>query len=62
MKSWKKSGQSFSDVVLGLRSRMQKKPLSEFFGAWPGTNEESLRIKKQLEQDRKRFRTEEVVF
>ena len=62
MRALKQSGESFSDVARRLAERARKRPLADFFGKWPGTVEETERIKKTLAADRKRFRTREARF
>ena len=62
MKSVKGSGESFSDVVIKLIGRTKKKPLSDFLGRWSGSETEIENIKKTITEDRKKFRTREVVF
>jgi predicted CopG family antitoxin len=59
MKSVKQYGESFSDVVNRLISATRPKPLSEFFGKWPGA-EEAVQIKKKLYEERRRFKTRDV--
>ncbi len=39
-----------------------RKKLSDFFGAWPGSDEEALAIRNRLEKERKEFRTKEVTW
>ncbi|MBI4147708.1 antitoxin VapB family protein, partial [Candidatus Woesearchaeota archaeon] len=60
MKSVKQTDESFSDVVHRLVGR--QRPLSDFFGKWPGSAEELERIKTTLAAERKRFKTKEVEF
>lgn len=62
MHALKRQGESFSDVVLRLAEKTRKRPLTDFFGKWPGPAEEAERIKKTLAADRKRFRTREARF
>ena len=40
----------------------RQKPLSDFFGKWPGTSEEMQMIKRTLAADRKHFKTKAAVF
>lgn len=42
---------------LRLSTKSKKKSLITFFGKWPGSNEELTKIKKNIEQERKRFKT-----
>jgi predicted CopG family antitoxin len=62
MKALKQKDESFSDVVMRLAESTRKRPLSDFFGKWPGAAEEAERIKGAIAADRKRFRTREVKF
>ncbi len=62
MKSLKQPGDSFSDVVMKFVDKARQRPLMDFFGKWPGKDEEAKRIRHILEKDRKRFRTREVAF
>ena len=62
MKAAKKPGESFSDVVIKVIGRTKKKPLSDFLGKWAGSEEEFEKIKKTLEEDRKKFKLREVNF
>ena len=51
----KNKGESFSDVVIKL-SKKEKKPLSDFFGKWPGPKEELDKMEREIEKSRKNFR------
>lgn len=62
LKSLKHADDSFSDVVIKLIDKVKKHSLLDFFGKWPGTAEETERIKKVLGKERKYFRTREVKF
>jgi predicted CopG family antitoxin len=62
MKALKQGDESFSDVVHRLAEKIRRKPLTAFFGAWPGTTAEAEHTKKMLERDRKRFKTREAKF
>lgn len=62
MKSLKQSGDSFSDVVMKFVDRVRQRPLMEFFGKWPGKEEEAKRIRRILEKGRKQFKTHEAAF
>lgn len=57
----KRRGESFSDVVLRLTKR-EKKPLSDFFGKWPGTKEELDKIEKGIEDMRKKTKIRSIEF
>ncbi len=61
IKSIKRSGESFSDIVIKLIPRPKKKSLLDFFGKWPGSEEEIENIKKIIEKGRKNFKIREVV-
>ena len=60
MKSIKAETESFSDVVIRLTEKKIKKPISDFFGKWPGGTEELNRIEKILKEDRRKFKTRDV--
>jgi len=60
LKGMKGAHDSFSDVVLRLAEHAPRKSLIDFFGKWPGSSDEAERIKKQLYDARKRFKTREV--
>ncbi len=62
MKSLKHSGDSFSDVVLRLAEKEKKRTLLDFFGKWPGDTKETVEIKKELEKERRLFKTREMKF
>ena len=62
IKSLKQGDDSFSDVIQRLAGQARKKPLMDFFGKWPGTSEEAEKIKKELANERKRFKTHEAMF
>lgn len=62
MKAMKQGEESFSDVVHRLAEKARKKPLSEFFGKWPGPKEELDDIQKTLVEHRKRFKLRKVDF
>lgn len=58
LKSLKKDGESFSEVVIKITSR-EKKPLKDFFGKWPVPRELN-KIEKELERERKRAKMRNV--
>lgn len=58
LKSLKKDGESFSEVVIKITSR-EKKPLKDFFGKWPVPRELN-KIEKELERERKRAKMRDV--
>lgn len=60
MKTNKREGESFSDVVFRLIEMTGKKPFAEFFGRWPG--DDALAIKKSITAERKKFKTREARF
>ena len=62
IRSIKKPSESFSDVVLKLTNKNKKKSLMDFFGKWPGSEEEIENIQKIIDEGRKNFKTREVVF
>jgi len=48
--SLKKEGESFTDVVLRLCSKITKKPLTSFAGAWIMSDEEEKKIFGELSE------------
>lgn len=57
MKLLKRPGESFSDVVLKLRTYVPRThSILDLFGKWPGPKEELDQIEKTLLKDRKKFR------
>jgi predicted CopG family antitoxin len=56
LKKQKKSGESFSDVVLRLVSEKKKKSLLEFSGKWAGDDVDAvfLQVKKDREKSTSR--------
>ena len=57
----KKDGDSFSDVVLEL-TKKEKKPLSFFFGKWPGPKEELDQLEKDIKKMHKKTKMRDVEF
>jgi len=57
----KKGGESFSDIVLKLVGK-EKKPLTEFFGKWPGPKEELDKIEKGIYLRRRKAKMRSVEF
>lgn len=57
----KKGGDSFSDVVLEL-TKKEKKPLSYFFGKWPGPKEELDQLEKDIKDMHKKTKMRDVEF
>ncbi len=57
----KEKGESFSDVVVKL-SKKEKKPLSYFFGKWPGPKEELDQLEKDINEMRKKTKMRDVEF
>jgi len=53
LKNMKKTGESFSKVVLRISEKEEKKPLMTFFGAWSGNKKELEDFKKSVVEDRK---------
>ncbi|MBS3136971.1 antitoxin VapB family protein [Candidatus Woesearchaeota archaeon] len=60
IKSIKAESESFSDVVIRLTEKKIKKPITDFFGKWPGGTEELNRIERILKEDRKKFKTRDI--
>ena len=57
----KKNGESFSDIVLEL-TKKEKKPLSYFFGKWPGPKEELDQLEKDIKEMHKKTKMRDVEF
>ncbi|HLC68155.1 MAG TPA: antitoxin VapB family protein [archaeon] len=57
----KKSGESFSEIVLEL-TKKEKKPLSYFFGKWAGPKEELDAMLKDIKETRKKTKMRDVEF
>ncbi len=49
----------FSNIISKMNST-KKKYLVSFFGKWPGQKEELNKITKELENERRSFRTREI--
>jgi len=62
LSSMKKEDESFSDVVLRLSLKHKKSNLMKFFGKWPGDRNDLDRIKKMINDDRKKLKLKEVSF
>ena len=62
LKEEKGTGDSFSDVVLRLIEKKEKKNLLDFFGKWPGDKKELDKIGKRIYEDRKKAKGREVKF
>ena len=58
LKSMKKAGESFSDVVLRVAKEKKKKSLLEFSGTWEGNDADE--ILAQLMKDREQSRSRQV--
>lgn len=56
----KRGGESFSDVVLRLAKKSEKKPLTSYAGKWAGDDIEP--VFQRVKQDRERAATREVKF
>ncbi|MBI2147956.1 antitoxin VapB family protein [Candidatus Woesearchaeota archaeon] len=56
----KGDNESFSKLFRKFAAQEKKKPLLSFFGKWPGKKEELDAIKKELEIDRKAFKTRHI--
>jgi len=57
----KREGDSFSDVVLEL-TKKEKKPLSYFFGKWPGPKEELDQLEKDIKEMHRKTKMQDVEF
>lgn len=62
LKAMKHDEDSFSTVVMRLVDKAKQRSLKEFFGKWPGKEEEAAQIKETLRKERKHFRLHEVRF
>ena len=58
LKSMKKSGESFSDVVLRVAKEKKKKSLLEFSGKWVGDDAD--KVLAQIMKDRERSASRQV--
>jgi predicted CopG family antitoxin len=58
LKSMKKSGESFSDVVLRVAKEKKKKSLLEFSGKWAGDDAD--KVLAQIMKDRERSASRQV--
>ena len=58
LKAMKKSGESFSDVVLRVAKEKKKKSLLEFSGTWVGNDADE--VLAQLMKDREQSRSRQV--
>lgn len=61
LKKRKEAGDSFSDVVIKI-TKGERKPLTAFFGKWPGTKKELDRIEAELAAEKKKAKTRDVAF
>lgn len=57
-----KRGESFSEVVVKLVGERKKKNIMDFFGIWADRTEEIKKMKKMIEEDRKKFKLREARF
>ena len=59
-----KREKSFSEAVIELveEKKKKKKNIMDFFGIWADRKEEVKKMKKMIEEDRKRFKLKEVKF
>ncbi len=62
LKSNKGTNESFSDVVMKLSKNKTKRPLMDFFGVFKENADEWNEIKKNLEEDRRKFTLRDVQF
>lgn len=62
LKILKGTDKSFSDVVIEFTDEMKakKKNIEDFFGIWKDNKEEVKKMKKLIEEDRKKFKLKEV--
>ncbi len=59
LKSLKRSGESFSDVVIRVASKERKKSILEFAGTWKGDDADE--VLAQIMKDRERVEPREFV-
>ncbi len=62
LKQMKQERESFSEVIKRLIVKSKKRPLLDFLGSWPGSEEELDKINLKLIEDRKSLKTREVRF
>lgn len=62
LKEIKIETESFSKVILRIVEKEKRRPLTDFWGKWPGNKEELKRISKHLYRERKAFKTREIKF
>lgn len=62
LKSLKKEGESFSDVVIRITDSKPKRDIMDFWGKWSGGKEELDRMEKEIYAARKRFKLRTVDF
>ena len=60
LKDSKKPGESFSDVVLRITSKEQKKSILEFAGTWKGDDIDE--VFSQVLKDREQSKSREIEF
>ena len=58
LKNMKKSGESFSDVVIRVTSKEKKKSIFEFAGTWKGDDAD--KVLAQIMQDRDNLKPREI--
>lgn len=57
-----KGNRSFSELVINIMEKKNKKNLMDFYGIWADKKEEVEKMKKMIEDDRKKFKLREVKF
>ncbi len=62
LKSLKKEGESFSEVVNRVTASAPKRDIMDLAGKWPGGKDELDRIEKILVAERKKFKLRKVEF
>ena len=58
LKSMKKPGESFSDVVIRVASKEKKRSILEFAGTWKGDDADE--VLTQIMEDRERVKSREL--
>ena len=51
-----KGNRSFSELVINIMEKKNKKTLMDFYGIWADKKEEVEKMKKMIEDDRKKFK------
>ena len=49
-------------MVISSLKKTKRPNILDFAGKWPGTHKEAIKLKKELEKDRKKFKLRNVNF